>query len=391
MITVDEAIALVCQYVKPLKTCKIDIGNASGHVLGCDVYASIDIPAFRQSSMDGYAFRFEECSDALKITGEMAAGSSVPFEIAGSSCSRIFTGAPLPNGADTVVMQEKVLRNANVITIRDDQLTLGANVRAIGSEIKKDSLAMEKGTTLNPAAIGFLAGIGTREVEAIPQPKVTIIVTGKELREPGTALGFGQIYESNSYSLQAALKSQHVLNVKVKVADDDLNVLSQILNESLNCSDIVLLTGGVSVGDYDFVIEATKRCGVEQVFHKVRQKPGKPLYFGMYKEKPVFGLPGNPASVLSCYYNYVYPALNLLKGHTWRSAYISAAITQPYKKPAGLTYFLKGFYSEGKATPLQGQESYKLSSFALANCLIRLDEDKVEFKANDTIQILHLL
>ncbi len=390
MINVSDAKALVFKNVFALAPASIHLSVASGHILAEDVFAICDIPAFRQSSMDGYAIKFHDKDIALKLTGEMAAGAESNFEILNGEAARIFTGAPLPDGSDTVVMQEKInILNKNILVF-DERLILGANVRAQGSEIKSGALAMKKGNLLTPAAIGFLAGIGITEVSVYPLPKVAIIVTGKELQQPGEKLNFGQVYESNSFSIKAALKIAGIENVSIFQADDELEILKNILEKALKVSDIVLLTGGVSVGDYDFVIEAAKLCDVVEIFHKVKQKPGKPLYFGKKNKKLVFGLPGNPSSVLNCFYNYVLPAVFLLSKKENAVKEIEAKLAYSYQKPSGLTHFLKGFYKDGFATPLNAQESYRLSSFAQANCLICLPEEQENFEKNEVIKVLLL-
>ena len=390
MISVNEAKQLIADQVSLLKPVPINLKAASGHILAADIYARYDIPAFPQSSMDGYALLFDDQKKELTVTGEMAAGTSRLLAITSGETSRIFTGAPLPDGADTVVMQEKISLLNGKIQIHDEQLRLGANVRHRGAEIKSGALAMEKGNLLGPAAIGFLAGIGTTEVMVYPMPKVAIIITGKELQQPGTALHFGRVYESNSYSLSAALKQEGIADIEIYEADDDLEILTTILETALQNNDVVLLNGGVSVGDYDFVIEASKRCGIEQIFHRVKQKPGKPLFFGTKGNQLIFGLPGNPSSVLSCYYNYVLPALKGLSHKQDSVKEMKAILTHDYKKPAGLTHFLKGGYENGNATPLNAQESFRLSSFAQANCLICLGEDQEDFFAGDTVNVLLL-
>jgi molybdopterin molybdotransferase len=390
MISVKEAKDLISQNIVPLKPISIELAKASGHILAADIYAKYDIPAFSQSSMDGYALKFADHEKELTLIGEMAAGTATNITIQDGETSRIFTGAPLPKGADTVVMQEKINRIDGKITLQDPNLKLGLNVRDKGSEIKTAALAMEKGNLLSPAAIGFLAGIGINETSVYPMPKISIIVTGKELQQPGNMLEFGQVYESNSYSLSAALKQESIEQIAVYEADDDLNILKSILQTAIESSDIVLLTGGVSVGDYDFVIEAAAHCGIKQIFHKVKQKPGKPLFFGTKDQKLIFGLPGNPSSVLSCYYNYVLPAVKSLSQKTNTVMELKAELTHPYSKPAGLTHFLKGKYENGKVTPLNAQESYRLSSFAQANCLICLNETQEHFEKGDTLTIMIL-
>ena len=390
MITVNEANALICNNVTRLTPEKRPISKTAGHTLAQDIYALTDIPAFHQSSMDGYALKYVDKDRPLSVSGELAAGTSHRLTIHSGECARIYTGAPLPEGADTVVMQEKITVLNGKIIINDPKLTPGANTREKGVEIRTGAVAMKKGNYLNPAAIGFLAGIGIAELLVYPKPTVSIIVTGSELQKPGRVLQFGQVYESNSYSLSAALNNEGISDPEVVEADDELEIITQILKKALIKNDVVLLTGGVSAGDYDFVMEAARRCHVIQIFHKVKQKPGKPLYFGKLQDKLVFGLPGNPSSVLTCYYNYVLPALKLLSGRENSVKKISAILTHSYAKPAGLTHFLKGIFKDGKATLLNAQESYRLSSFAQANCLICFPEEKENFEAGELIDVVLL-
>lgn len=390
MITVAEAKSLIYKNTIPLEPISLQLENAAGLTLAEDIHARCDIPAFRQSSMDGYALKFEDRDKALVLAGEMAAGTTVPLSIQQGETCRIFTGAALPEGADTVVMQEKVILENDRIILRDDKLQKGANVREQGAEIKAAELAMKKGTSLSPAAIGFLAGTGSSELKVFPLPKVSIIVTGKELQKPGTALKFGQVYESSSYSLRAALRAEGILEVELSEADDHPGLITELLESALMDSDVVLMTGGVSVGDYDFVIEASQRCAVQQVFHKIKQKPGKPLFFGTKGRKLIFGLPGNPASVLSCYYNYVLPALKQLSQQQNSTTELTAKLSCDYQKPSGLTHFLKGSYANGEVSPLGAQESFRLSSFAQANCLICLTEMQELIKAGEPVSVILL-
>ncbi len=387
MISVAEAKAVIAKSITPLQPVQLPLAEAAGHTLANNVFATIDIPAFQQSSMDGYAIRYADRNNTLKICGELAAGTAEIFFLNEGDAARIFTGAPLPNGADTVVMQEKVLVQAGTVTVVDEALKPGSNVRPKGSEINAGTMAMEEGDYLWPAAIGFLAGIGVTKVFVYPMPSVSIIVTGKELQTPGNVLLAGQVYESNSFSLRAALQQAGVKNIQVVMADDDLQILKNILHDALLKTDVVLLTGGVSVGDYDFVLEAAGLCGVQQYFHKVKQRPGKPLYFGMKNTKPVFGLPGNPSSVLSCFYNYVLPALEKMCNKKRGIKKVQALLTSNLIKVKGLTQFLKGHYENGSATPLNAQDSYRLSSFAHANCLIVLEEEKTTYATGETVEV----
>ena len=392
MLTVAEAKKVILRHSVELTPVKIALSQAAGMVLAEDMYATINIPAYAQSSMDGYAFSFADLdpNKPLTIKGVMAAGSNETGAVLPGNAVRIFTGAPVPDGADTVVMQEKTKVEGDSLYIEDGSMKRGLNVRLKGSEIKAGDLAVAKDSLLMPAAIGFLAGIGVTEVLVYPYPVVSIIVTGNELQSPGQPLQPGQIYESNSFLLRAVLRQLDITEVKVFKAEDTLETVKRVLNEAMEKSDIVFLTGGVSVGDYDFVAAAAKENGIEKVFHKIKQKPGKPFYFGIKENKLVFGLPGNPASVLTCFYEYVEPALKQMVKQRTSLRVIQAPLAEPFKKAAGLTHFLKGYYDGITATALHAQESYRLSSFANANCLIKIEEEVTACEKGQLVEI-HLL
>ena len=390
MISIQQAKQIIQDAVAAPKIVKLPLLEAFGFTLAQDVIATVDIPNFAQSSMDGYAVKFEDKDKPLTIIGEMAAGATDQLTIDAGQATRIFTGAPLPEGSDTVIMQEKVTVEDNALTLQDDNLSLGLNVRPKGAEVKSGELAMAKGTYLSAAALGFLAGIGCTHVSVYAAQKVTIILTGNELQEPGKPLEFGQVYEANSVILTAALHKAGINDITILRSEDNPEILAAVLQQALQSSDVVLLNGGVSVGDYDYVVGAAKACGVENKFHKIKQKPGKPLFFGSKENKLVFGLPGNPSSGLTCFYEYVLPALEKSM-HKEASVITTIAIaTHNYSKPVGLTNFLKAFYKDGKVTPLHAQESFRLHSFSQANCFIVLPQESTGCVAGDTVEV-HLL
>jgi molybdopterin molybdotransferase len=392
MISVEEAIRLIQLNSAPAPAIDTALAKAGNKTLAEDIYSTADIPAFPQSSMDGYAFSFQDLSpnESLTIFGEVAAGSNDPFDLPTGYATRIFTGAPVPTGADTVVMQEKCHVENGQLFINDTLLKAGQNVRAIGSEIKNKSLALNKGTLLSAAAIGFLAGIGRSFVSVYPSPVVSLILTGNELQQPGRVLGYGQVYESNSFALSAALQRANIPVSEIFTVEDDIDKLCNALSTALQQSDLILLTGGVSVGDYDFTLKAAERCGVETVFHKIKQKPGKPLFFGKKGEKLIFGLPGNPSSVLTCFYEYVLEAISILQSRNVCLSKKQYAITNTYTKPAGITHFLKGIIQGDEVLALDGQESYKMNSFAKADCLIAVSEQVTQLQPGDLVSV-HLL
>jgi molybdopterin molybdotransferase len=389
MISVTEAKKIISENVSSLEPVTLPLQESSGLILAEDVYAITDIPAFPQSSMDGYAFSFEgwKKNKKLKIIGEVAAGSNETFTLAPENTVRIFTGAAVPAGADTVIMQEKIKTQNGELIIEDKLLQRGHSVRPKGSEIKAGALAVEKANILSPAAIGFLAGIGITEVKVYPNPSISIIITGNELQQPGKPLQHGQVYESNSFTLKAALKQLQIHNVEIFYATDKLEIVTDTLKKALHQSNVVILTGGISVGDYDFVLQASAECGVEKLFHKVKQRPGKPLYFGKKENKLIFGLPGNPSSVLTCFYQYVIPALEKLSKRKIGLQSLPVPLAKAFQKNAGLTHFLKGFYDGKTAMSLDAQESFRLSSFAKANCLIQIDEEITSCKEGELVDV----
>ncbi|MBO9204889.1 MULTISPECIES: molybdopterin molybdotransferase MoeA [Niastella] len=392
MISVIEAKNMIRANATALTPVTVPLQQAAGLILAADVFAVADIPAFDQSAMDGYALSFAgfELHKTLAIHGEVPAGAPDLSLLQPNQAMRIFTGAPVPTGADTVVMQEKVQVNNGQLNILDDQLITGSNVRLKGSEIKAGELVLSKGKKLTPAAVGFLATTGVAEVLVFPTPVMSIIVTGNELQQPGKTLLHGQVYECNSFQLRAALQGLQIEEVPLFEAKDDPQVVKDTLQYALDNSDVVLLTGGVSVGNYDFVPEAAAACGVTTLFHKLKQRPGKPLYVGRKGNKWVFGLPGNPSSVLTCFYEYVVTALEQLMQVSPVLKTIQVPLSKPYSKNATLTFFLKGYYDGQTVVPLDSQESYRLRSFAMANCLLCLPEEKMEFSEGDLVEV-HIL
>lgn len=390
MLSVQEAKTLISSHTALRTPVLLPLEKALSRVLATSIYAPLSIPAFEQSAMDGYAFRFDswQADAPLEIAGEMAAGATARLTIEGAQAIRIFTGAPLPAGADTVVMQEKVQVEGNRLLLQDTELQKGTNVRSVGSEITKGELVLPNGAVLTPAAIGFMAGIGIDEVPVHPSPFITIIVTGNELQSPGQPLQYGQVYESNSFTLRTALQQMQIGTVAYMAAEDDFDKLLHTVVEALSVSDMVLLTGGVSVGNYDYVAKALETCGVTPVFHKLKQKPGKPLYFGTRDEQLIFGLPGNPSSVLTCFYEYVYPCLREQMGYAQTGlSTLKAPLLNEYTKKPGLTHFLKGYWNGEGVRILQAQESYRMQSFAVCNCLVVLPEEVASVNKGELVEV----
>ncbi|MBZ4044121.1 molybdopterin molybdotransferase MoeA [Flavobacterium hibisci] len=374
MIQVNEALTIVAENSSKMPLQKIAVRKALGYVLAETVYSPIAMPPFRQSAMDGYAF-IHSRKHQYDVVSSSQAGDHSNIKLKENEAVRIFTGAFVPDDADTVVMQEHVMANENSILIAKMPEKL-ANVRAKGEQINKEEVVFEANTLITPAAIGFLACLGITEITVYKKPKVAILVTGNELVKPGKKLPKGKIYESNSLMLQAALQTIGINKTKVFNVKDNLKTTKKALKDILEKYDVVLISGGISVGDYDFVKEALLKNEVKEHFYKINQKPGKPMFFGSKKEALVFALPGNPASSLTNFYVYVYPAIRNRMGFSdIHLPKVIRKLNTDIKNTSGKTLFLKALYDETHVAVLEGQSSAMLNTFATANCLLIVPND----------------
>lgn len=388
MISVAEAKNIIKTYVIKYESFEKRILSVScGYTLSEDIYSPIDMPPFRQSAMDGYALNIHE-HNQYNIVGEIQAGDNKTSQLKSGEAVRIFTGAAVPDTANAVIMQEKVSVNGAKINI-NSLISLNANIRPLGEQVKKGNLALKKGTKLTPAAIGFLTSLGITNVYVYCKPKIAIVATGNELIEAGKEIQHGQIYESNTIMLQSALYSFGYKNVNLYNVEDDYDNTRDLLDNAIHENDIVLITGGISVGDYDFVGKALHELSVNQRFYKVKQKPGKPLYYGQKRNTHVFALPGNPAAALSCFYIYVRAALEFLTGnsnYTLNTIKIQSASN--FNKKGNRAQFLKANIIDNKVHILEGQSSAMLQTFALANALVYLSEDKMSILKDEEVEAI---
>lgn len=389
MIQVNEALSIIAENSIKMPIRKIKVSKSLGYILAETVYAPIAMPPFRQSAMDGYAFIHSDNKE-YDVIGISQAGDNDKHKIKENQAIRIFTGAYVPDSVDTVVMQEHVTVNGNSITI-DKMPEPNANIRAKGEQVNEGDIMLEKDILLTPAAIGFLACLGITEIAVYGKPKVAILVTGNELVAPGEKLKLGKIFESNSIMLQAALATAGIKKAKVFRVKDNLKATQKVLKKLLLKYDMILVSGGISVGDYDFVKEALLKNGVQELFYKINQKPGKPLFFGNKEEKLVFALPGNPASSLTSFYVYVLPALKKMMGfqdiHLKR---IVRKLNATVTNSTGKTLFLKALYNETHATVLDSQSSAMLNTFATANSLLFVPYNSTEIKKEEDVILLPL-
>ena len=358
------------------KTQLVSLANSVGKFLASPVLAPMNVPSFDNSGMDGYAFAWEDLGESRKLAQVVQAGSNPDFTLEKGTAVRIFTGAPVPDGADTVVQQEWVTVVGDTVFFELEKLVKGMHVRKAGSQCQEGEIILNSGTQVTPGTIGLLASLGIEQVEVFRSPNVSIILTGDEIIEIGQALQPGQIYNANGPALIAYLSQMGITEVKVLKVKDEKSEVTRVIGEALEVSDVVLLTGGISVGDYDFVKESLAENGVEQLFYKVKQKPGKPIFAGVKGEKMVFALPGNPASVLTCFIQYVKPFLLRLLGNpdAWTApAYFP--IASDFTKKAPLTFFLKAKLENNQVIILPAQESFNLLSFGIADGVVEIPQE----------------
>ena len=390
MITVEEAIKIVeSNSTQSKKREMVSLAKAMGFVVAEDVISPIDMPPFRQSAMDGYAVRVHD-SEYYNVLGELQAGEGKEVTLLKGEAARIFTGAPVPNDADSIVIQEKTTIKEQQLQVHDEVL-IQSNIRPKGEQIRKGEIALGKGVTLTPAAIGFLTTLGITDVSVFKKPSIGIIATGNELAEAGKQLEYGQIYESNSLMLCTALENIGYKNNEVFKVPDDFDSTLRLLKEVLASKDVIIITGGISVGDYDFVGSALHELEVSQLFYKVKQKPGKPIYFGKKNETYVFALPGNPAAALSCFYIYVQRCLKRIAGSlSIEPTTVEAVSISEHHTKGDRAQFLKAHFHNGKAKILEGQSSSMLHSFAVANALLYLPISSRNIRNGDTVQLILL-
>ena len=389
MISVKQALTIIDKASKIHHYEKVNLNNALDLVLYEDVLSPINMPPFRQSAMDGYAIKWSEKNEYTVIE-ESKAGDKQNYELKEAEAVRIFTGALVPDDSDTVIMQEHVKKVDNTILIEKKPLKY-ANIRITGEQIAKGEVALKKGTQLTAAAIGFLACLGISEVTVYSPPKITLLITGNELQKAGAPLETGKIYDSNSIMLKTALIKAGVKDIEIIHVHDDYEATKEGVYNALQNSNLVFISGGISVGDYDFVKKALLANNVSELFYKVNQKPGKPLWFGKKEQVFVFALPGNTASALTCFYIYALPLLRNLCGlKTNHLEKVLAKSTSKLKNKSNKTLFLKAHLNEDKVKFLQGQSSAMMQSYALSNVLVCIDENTPTVEIGDVVECYKL-
>lgn len=382
MITSKEAIQKLFELPVKLQELELPLEEALNYTLSENIHAPISFPPFNQSAMDGFAIKNLD-RNTFEIMGESKAGKSVEMHFEENQAYRVFTGAMVPPGSEAVIRMEDTVVEGNHIQLNNVSIEQGQNIRLQGEQLMKDDLLVKKGTYLSAGVIGYLAMFGLTSVKVTNKPKVTLVVTGDELVQRGEELSLGQIYESNAIMIKSACETEGI-ECSVIYVKDDLQQTNNAVQHALEVSDLVLTSGGISVGNYDFVYKSLAENGVQEIFYKVEQKPGKPIYAGKKGNSVVISLPGNPAAALTCFYIYVIPVIRKFQGRIDKELIrVPAKLQSQYYKSNRFTHFLKAHYVNGKVNLLARQSSAMLGDFSEANCIAILEGDQKEWYYND--------
>ncbi|RYG27075.1 molybdopterin molybdenumtransferase MoeA [bacterium] len=387
MIPFPEAHGRILDCVRPLGTETVALQSLSGRVLAQDLVCPFDVPHFDNSQVDGYAV----CSTddgPRKIVGVSAAGVPSSARLREGEAIRIYTGAPMPPGADAVAMQEDARVEVDLLHL-DEFVRPGQSVRFRAEEIAAGTTFPTVGAIATPPVVGLAASFGLTQLTVYRRPRVAIVATGDELIQPGQPLLGAQIYASNVWALQSALEALGV-GTTVRLVRDDPEATYQALSEALDAANVVLTVGGVSVGDRDLVRRALASLDVEEVFWRVSMKPGKPFYFGQRDEKVIFGLPGNPVSALVTFHVLVRAALRKMLGLTSPEEEFGAPLAIPIERNDLRYEFVRATLSHGTATPVSNQGSHMQTGLAFADCLIHLPDGVASFEAGEHVTVTPL-
>ncbi|MBI2826765.1 MAG: molybdopterin molybdotransferase MoeA [Planctomycetia bacterium] len=407
MITVEEALQHVSERARPLSARTTPIRDALGLALDEDVTSDIDSPPYDKSVVDGYAVMAADLARdghaQLAILEEVVAGSVPQACVASGSTTRVMTGAPIPKGADAVVMIERTEPVAGAglgsVVIRDASAKAGSNILRRGVSLRAGDVVLRRGTRLRAMEIGLLAEVGRAAVRVVPRPRVAILPTGNELVDASATPAAGQIRNSNGPMLAAAARQAGAEPIEIEIARDEMADLRRRIAEGLE-ADVLLLSGGVSAGVLDLVPRVLADLGATEVFHKVRLKPGKPLWFGVQaaddRAKLIFGLPGNPVSSFVCFELFVRPAIERLRGRDATSGRrAQARLTKEYRQRGDRTTYFPATLStrpDGThaVTPVGWQGSADLRGLSAANALAIFPPGEKTFAEGDVVDVLLL-
>ncbi|WGE56060.1 molybdopterin molybdotransferase MoeA [Actinobacillus equuli subsp. equuli] len=384
------------------KTETLTLAECANRILAEDIFSPINVPSFDNSAMDGYAFRLADLAqfERLTVAGKSFAGNPFTGEVKAGECVRIMTGAMVPAGCDVVVMQEETevetLTSGQILVKFCKTPKLGQNIRRIGEDVKQGALVLAKGSLLNVTTLPLLASLGIAQVPVFSRLKVAILSTGDELTSVGQPLEQGKIYDTNRFAVRLMLEKLNCEILDFGILPDDPAVFEQTFNQAQQQADVLITSGGVSVGEADFTKDVLEKLG-EIGFWKIAMKPGKPFAFGKLQHAWFFGLPGNPVSALVTFYQLVQPALAKLAGvNAERIANLTqnltAIVDTNLKKAVGRQDFQRGFYyvneqGEVAVRPVGSQGSHIFSAFYESNCFIVLEAERGNVNAGEKVTI----
>lgn len=395
--SVDKARKFIRDFLTPVQTKEsLALRSALGRVLSDDILSPYNVPNHNNSAMDGYALNADDLQTSgqttLRVAGTAFAGKAFEGKVGRGECVRIMTGAVMPAECDTVVIQEHVQVEGDRIVFGEG-VKRGQNLRYAGEDLELGQVVFAAGHLMRPADLGLIASLGIGEVRVYRKLRVAFFSTGDELASIGQPLAAGQVYDSNRYTLYGMLTRLGVEVIDMGVVRDDPKLLEQALKDAAACADVTLTSGGVSVGEADYMKQLLNELG-QVVFWKIAMKPGRPLAYGKIGNAHYFGLPGNPVSVMVTFYQFVRDALLVLMGQTAPAPVpqLSAVCTAPLKKAPGRTEFQRGHLfldadSSWKVRPIGNQGSGVLRSMSEANCFIVLDEAQGNLTAGEIVQI----
>ena len=392
LLSVDEARRLILERVTPLPSEAVPLAEAAGRVLAEDARATVDLPPFPSSAMDGFALRAADAPGRLPVVARIAAGHPAPRPLAPGEAMAIATGGVVPEGADAVVPIEVVTDEGAAVEV--PSVESGTHVRPLGGDLARGDVVVEAGTGLRPAELAALAAVGIAEVACARRPRAAVVTTGSELRRPGESLAAGQIFESNGVMLAAALASAGaVVEPQVSVADDETEH-RDALERGLD-ANVLVTSGGVSVGPHDLVRRIEHELGVEEVFWRVAVKPGKPISFGVRGSALVFGLPGNPVSSLVGFELFVRPALLALQGvrdpgPPFQPGVLRSAVRRNPQRDEFLRARVRSDGDGVVLEPLTGQESHMIARAAAADALVLAPRGEGELAAGSRVRYILL-
>lgn len=367
MISSKQALKIIFEHIRPLGEEIADLSSILGRVLAQHVYSDVDIPPFDRSAMDGFAINSKDTSRIFEIIEDIPSGKVPKKKIGQGQCARIMTGAILPPGADKVVMVEKtrLVGKKQMEIIRGDEKS---NISPRGEDVRKGERVLKKGTEIRPQEAAMMAACGQTKVKVLRAPRLAIISTGSELVEPQKKPARGRIRNTNSSMLLLQLKKLGLEGQYLGIARDDPKITEKLIRKGLIVADVLILTGGVSVGNYDFVATVLKKCGIKILFDKVAIKPGKPTTFGFKGEKYIFGLPGNPVSALITFELFVASALYKIMGKKTPSQFIKAILLDDFqRRDAEREQYFPVLINRQGALPLEFHGSGHMQALTLAN------------------------